>query len=75
MLPHGSDLWSVHWLALPEEPSDQRSPSARQASCDSFEPTRRAPEVKPLQHWESSEWIAGERFWMNGNAVAWLKWA
>ena len=45
MLPHDSDLWSVHWLALPEEPSDQRSPSARQASCDSFEPTRRAPEA------------------------------
>ena len=38
-------------------------------------PTRRAPERERRQHWKISEWIARERFWMNGNAVASIMWA
>jgi len=74
MRPHGSDLWSVHWLALPEEPSDQRS-HLRDRPLVTLRTDPAGTGGEPLQHWESSDWIAGERFWMNGNAVAWLKWA
>jgi hypothetical protein len=74
VLPHDSDLRQCTGSPSGEPLTNDHSLRDRPLVTAST-PTRRAPERERLQHRDISQWIARERFWMNGNAVAWLKWA
>jgi hypothetical protein len=74
MLVHDSDLREC--AGSPSEaPLTNNHRRRDRPLVTSSTPTRRAPEREQLQHRKVSEWIVREYFWMNGNAVAWRKWA
>lgn len=74
MLVHGSDLRECTGSPTGEPLTNDHRRRDRPLVTSST-PTWRAPQRERLQHRTISECIVREYFWINGHAVAWLKWA